>query len=169
MLDMSKAFNTVKVAELFRDLKLDDDEYHIRMIMLKDVVLKVTVEKETGRKVKTSIGVSQGDGLSTLLFTIYLAQALKPKRIQTLEEHNYSLLPRAAEELVSQYLIDHIYSTLVEKELSIDEQYGDDISYITDTYHIHTQHETTVSSIMKRRNLCICTDKTEEYEVSRTC
>ena len=170
MLDMSKAFDTVKRAELFRDLKevLDDDELHVMMIMLKYVVLKVRVGKETGRMIKTNIGVPQGDSLSPLLFTLYLAQALKPKRTQTLEEHNYSLPPRPTEALVPQNLIDHTYSTPVEKELNIDQQYADDISYITDAYHIHKHHKTTVSSTIMKRNLCINTDKTEEYEVSRT-
>ena len=54
VLDMSKAFDIVKKAELFRDLKeiLHDDELHVMMIMLKDVVLKVRVGKETGKNGK---------------------------------------------------------------------------------------------------------------------
>ena len=170
MLDMSKAFDTVKREELFRDLKeiLDDDELHLMMIMLKDVELQIRVGKEVGRKIRTNIGVPQGDSLSPLLFTLYLAQALKPKRVPTFEEHNYSLPPRPAEELVPKYLIDHTYSTPVQEELNIDQQYADDISYATDAYHIHKQHKATVPPAIKERNLSVNTDKTEEYEVSRT-
>ena len=170
MLGMSKAFDTVKRAELFRDLKeiLDDDELHLLMIMLKDVELQVRVGKEMGRKIKTNIGVPQGDSLSPLLFTLYLAQSLKPKRLQTSEEHNYSLPPRPAEELVPQNLMDHTYSTPIEEELNIDQQYADDISYITDAYHIHNHHKSTVPPTIMERNLCVNNEKTEEYEVART-
>ena len=167
MLDMSKAFDTVKRAELFKDLReiLDGDELHLLMIMLKDVELQVRVGKETGRKIITNIGVPQGDSLSPLLFTLYLAQALKPKREPTLEEHSYSLPP---EELVPRNLMDHTYSTPIEEELNIDQQYADDISYLTDAPHIHEHHKSTVPQTIKERNLLVNNEKTEEYEISRT-
>lgn len=170
MLDMSKAFDTVKRAELFKDLReiLDGDELHLLMIMLKDVELQVRVGKETGRKIITNIGVPQGDSLSPLLFTLYLAQALKPKREPTLEEHSYSLPPRAAQELVPRNLMDHTYSTPIEEELNIDQQYADDISYLTDAPHIHEHHKSTVPQTIKKRNLLVNNEKTEEYEISRT-
>ena len=167
MLDMSKAFDTVKRAELFKDLReiLDGDELHLLMIMLKDVELQVRVGKETGRKIITNIGVPQGDSLSPLLFTLYLAQALKPKREPTLEEHSYSLPP---EELVPRNLMDHTYSTPIEEELNIDQQYADDISYLTDAPHIHEHHKSTVPQTIKKRNLLVNNEKTEKYEISRT-
>ena len=38
----------------------------------------------------TDTGVPQGDCISALLFILYLAQALKPTRTTTENEHNYS-------------------------------------------------------------------------------
>ena len=96
MLDVRKAFDAVEKAELFRDL------LHLLMIILKDVQLQVRVRQEVGRKIKTNIGVPQGGSPSLILFTLYLAQALKPPtspKKTTIEEHNYSTIPKSPEEL----------------------------------------------------------------------
>ena len=81
LLDMSKALTLFKenLMELFETI-LDLDETHIMKIILKDVKLSVKIGKEFGEKITTNIGVPQGDCMSPILFTLYLADALKTER-----------------------------------------------------------------------------------------
>ena len=71
---MSKAFDTVERGKLFEILKkiLDEDELHLMKVLLQDVQLQVRIGNQTGKAIKTNIGVPQGDGLSPALFTLYL-------------------------------------------------------------------------------------------------
>ena len=96
LLDMPKAFDTVKRKDLFNILKevLDEDEIHMIKLLVEDVRLQVKVGKTTGTEIRTNIGVPQGDCLSPILFIIYLAEALKliehieiPPRIR---DHKYA-------------------------------------------------------------------------------
>ncbi len=92
LLDMSKAFDTVDRGMLFEDLKevLDQDELHMISILLKDVQLTVRINKEKGESFTTNVGVPQGDCLSPVLFTYYLAKALKGEETPTIpEDHPY--------------------------------------------------------------------------------
>ena len=75
---MSKAFDTVQRNSLVKQLRsiLEEDELHIIKILLTDVKLKVRIGKEMGEEIITNIGVPQGDCLSPILFTLYLANAL---------------------------------------------------------------------------------------------
>ena len=79
LLDMSKAFETVRRNELFKILKevLNKDELHMIKIPVKDVKLNVRIGNTRGEKISTNIGVPQGDCLNPILFIVYLAEALK--------------------------------------------------------------------------------------------
>ncbi len=118
MLDMSKAFDTVNRKTLFNILDefLEKDVLHILKLLTEDVRLQVKIEDELGEPIKTDTGVPQGDCMSTLLFIIYLAQALKPKQTVTDEEHSYSK-PRQKELPKTETPVehDHPYSLPVQK------------------------------------------------------
>ena len=70
MLDMSKAFDTVERGKLFEILKkiFDEDELHLMKVLSQDVQLQVRIGNQTGKAIKTNIGVPQGDCLSPVLF-----------------------------------------------------------------------------------------------------
>ena len=76
---MSKAFDTVDRGKLFKILKeiLNDDELHLMKVLIQDVKLQVRIGNQSGDTFNTNIGVPQGDCLSPVLFTLYLANALK--------------------------------------------------------------------------------------------
>ena len=92
MLDMSKAFDTVNRVKLFTILRIfmEDDELHIIKVLTENVILRVKLGNETEEDIVTDTGVQQGDCLSSILFILYLTQALKPTRTTTENEHNYS-------------------------------------------------------------------------------
>ena len=91
-------------------------------ILLKDVKLSVRIRKEFGEKITTNIGVPQGDCPSPVLFTLYLADALKIERSTVTEEHNYSKIPRNREDLLQDHLKDHTYNVPKENGLLMDQQ-----------------------------------------------
>eukprot|EP00795_Rhopilema_esculentum_P001915 gene1915-biopygen10441 len=77
LLDMSKAFDTVRRGRLLKDLQeiLQPDELHLMFLLVKDVNLRVKVGKEKGENIKTEIGIAPGDCLSAVLFIFYLARS----------------------------------------------------------------------------------------------
>ena len=138
LLDMSKDFDTVRRSDLFTILEdiLEADELHMMKILLEDVILRVKIGKKTGEAIKTNIGIPQGGYLSLILFILYLAQALKLTRTVA--------NPR------------HLDST---KMLMIDQQYADDVSWITDHDETVLQLKKEVPSILKEKNLQTCVGK----------
>ena len=97
MIDMSKAFDNVNRLELLKDLRkiLQDDELHMVKILITDVQLQVKNKDIIGEKFITTKGIPQGDSMSPLLFTLYLAKTLdsieKNYDLKNVEnEHNYS-------------------------------------------------------------------------------
>ena len=85
MKDMSRAFDTVNRKMLMEDLSsiLEAYELHIAKLLLEDVSLTVRCGTHYGENFTTNIGTPQGDCASPILFTLYLANALKNENAQT--------------------------------------------------------------------------------------
>ena len=169
LLDMSKAFDTIKRDVLIEDLKeiLAPDELHMFYLLLKDVKINIKVNNEIGEEIITNIGAPQGDCASAILFTFYLAKSLQAKKHAAENEHNYAI---AKEETPTQpkHLQDHTYSgTHPKKNLIINQQYADDIGWITTNNGVTETIKKTVPPKLKSRNLTINVDKTEEYVITR--
>ena len=83
MMDMSRAFDTVKRDILMLDLFkiLEHDELHILKLLIENIEFTVRCGKVDGIPFKTNLGTPQGDCLSPILFIFYLANALKEQRI----------------------------------------------------------------------------------------
>ena len=156
LLDMSKAFDTIKRDILIEDLKeiLSDDELHIFYLLLKDVKVQVKIDKSYGEPITTNIGAPQGDCASAILFTLYLAKALQGKNICECTGISQNAQPPPP-------------PTNNEYYVNIDQQYADDIGWATTDTRATTNIKKNVPSILQERNLNINLDKTEEYIISK--
>ncbi len=97
------------------------------------------MRRETGRNFTTNIGVPQGDSLSPLLFTLYLAQALKPpSKQQHINEHNYTKLQIATENLLPKCQLDHAYSIPAEEDIR--KKKGVHQNEDQSDKHVHQEH-----------------------------
>ena len=85
-LDMSRAFDTIlrdKLLVILRDdVCLKDDELRMCQMLLADTTLSVRFENVLADPFTTTIGTPQGDGLSPVLFAIYLEKAMRDLRGQ---------------------------------------------------------------------------------------
>ena len=82
-IDMSRAFDTIKRLKILDVLKLagcNEDDLRLVRLLLADTKLTVRVKSVHSAVFETSIGSPQGDGLSPVLFTCYLAAALSSVR-----------------------------------------------------------------------------------------
>ena len=148
LFDTSKAFDTVRRHELFKILRevLDHDELHMMKILVESVKLRVKIGNELGNGIHTNIGIPQGDCLSQIFFIVYLAEALKPilQNNSTEEQGNGA---------------DH--------KVVINQQYADDISWITNVEVLKADLKKVVPSKLKEKNLQINKTKSEEYVIKR--
>ena len=165
MLDMSKAFDTIDRKTLIEDLSnfVDKDELHLFSILLKDIKIAIKIENETGNFFTTNIGTPQGDCLSAVLFTLYLAKALKTENTS---DHNYTNREKQPE---PNHLADHNYNKAREQYTVIDQQYADDIGWIATgrSEHVLNEIQSKTTEKLKERNLKVNQEKTELYNVKR--
>jgi hypothetical protein len=163
LLDMSKAFDTVKRHDLIEILReiLEEDELHIFKILIEDVKLTIRIGKTKGREITTDIGVPQGDCLSALLFILYLAEALRDTPQKHLEcnidkEHNYAK-PRQSQNtdifVVTPKYADDISSGAIGK--------GKTAKYVNEI----VKKEYPIK--LKSKNLLENAAKRKEYEIYR--
>ena len=146
MKDMSRAFDTVNRKTLMEDLReiLESDELHIAKLLLEDVSLMVRCGTSYGETFKTNIGTPQGDCLSPILFTLYLANALKEdNEPKPHDDHSYSTMSR------------HNTTKKAERESfdNIEAQYADDLSYIAQNYNTILHHKRTLPPKLQKRDL----------------
>ena len=158
MLDMSKAFDTIQRGTLIEDLSkiLDSDELHLVTLLLREVKLIVQLNNTQGEPFTTNMGSPQGDCASALFFIYYLAETIK-------DDNQYNeIIPPIQ-------LLDHDYATPTLMGMIIDQQYADDISWIT-LGNVKNQLSKISNDTQKKleeRNLKVNESKREEYSVSR--
>ena len=166
MMDMSKVFDRVQRGRVIEDLKsiLHKDELHLIKILIKDVKLMVKIGNDKGKMFDTNIGVPQGDCLSPILFTLYLAKAMSHEtqtsiRTSEYEDKHLELVPQ---------LRDHTYSTNLRTGTLIPLQYADDICWLgMNCSHGINNIKQTIPNALNSRNLLINNEKTEEYSVRK--
>ena len=85
MMDMCKAFDFIYRAFILEDLRsiLLPEELHMIKLMIDDVKLAVKIGNEMGHPFNTNIGTPQGDCIHSILFTLYLANALRCRNSKT--------------------------------------------------------------------------------------
>ena len=90
-IDMSAAFDTVDRQKLLDILKniVDEDELRIIRFLLSNTNINIKINGASKQMpFKSNIGVPQGDGLSPVLFTVYLEAALREVRKDLNKESN---------------------------------------------------------------------------------
>ena len=171
MLDMSKAFDTVRRNTLMKDLTeiLDHGELHIISLMIQQVKLQIKVNADMSDKFTTNIGVPQGDCMSPVMFTLYLAQDLKPERSNIKSEHSYALTKATENERIHDIYKEHNYAKPKDTYITIDRrpQYADDIGWASNAKHIIDNVEKETPDKIKERNLNVNRGKTEKYAINR--
>ena len=174
LLDMSKAFDTIKRETLFTDLQnyLNYDELQIVRVLLDQVKYSIKLENELGEAFTTNIGSPQGDGISALFFIIYLAISLKKYNENTnsaswSDDHGYAKSVQNTDQLLPTHLLDHNYYTFTNQQFTLDQQYADDIGWASTQNSIIDHIEQEIPTILEDRNLQINATKTERYAISR--
>ena len=168
MSDMSKAFNTINRKMLIEELKqvLDEDEIHL-VKMLLSVELAVRNGSSQSEYFEANLGAPQGDCLSAIQFTFYLADTLNQQNTieHQIQEHNYHT---RRPELKPVELEDHKYTLAPWKEgIILEIQCADDISLATTDENVFKQTKANLPNVLTDRELKLNVSKTEEYEIKR--
>ncbi len=116
-----------------------------------------------GRVFTTTVGVPHRDCFSPVLFTIYLAKALRGE----ITDHTYAR-PITYNEMIAPHIIDHAYShPSKDQPVLIDQQYADDVGWISTSKYKTNRLKKETPQKLKKRNLQINGTKTEEFDIER--
>ena len=163
---MSRAFDTIDRGILLNDLKqiLDPDTLHLVSLLLKDVQIQVKYKNQLGTTFTPDIGSPQGDCASPIWFIFYLHKALQSQKLPSCRDTKQDIIHD------HNYTKDHKKSITPKNQKSylIEQQYADDVSWITTSNDAKEEIKTTVPAILTNSNLIVNSDKTEEYSISRT-
>ena len=169
---MTKAFDTINREYLHKLLSdiLDPDELNIMNILLKDVILQVRSNKTKGQTFTATLGIPHGDCLSAILFTLYHSNTLSAKIPTHLYDHNYQSANNMFLSPI-EHLHDHNYCIKQDKntvtDYIIDQQYADDIGFISNNKNIIDIAMKNIAPILEERNLTINEKKTILHTINR--
>ena len=154
----------------------EPDEIHILKVLICNVKLCVRNGDTVGEEFLTDISVPQGDCLSPILFTLYLAQALKTPNQQNTEnkcyDHSYAKNNNETSDVfvkdsnIPEHMCDHNYVECKESGLTIDQQFADDVGWATTSKNKTKQIEIEAEQKLNKRNLKLNKTKTEKYKIS---
>ena len=123
-----------------------------------------------GQTLTTTIGIPQGDCLSAILFTLYLSNTSSAEIPTHLCDHNYY---NAHNMFLTpfEHLHDHNYCIKHEKNIVtdyiIDQQYADDIGFISNNKNIINKAMKNIAQILEERNLTI-NEREKQYNIQLT-
>ena len=150
-IDMSAAFDTVDRRKLLKILKSIVNEDELRMIrfLISNTNINIKVNGATEKHpFRSNIGIPQGDGLSPVLFIIYLEAALREARQKLIGQHN----------------LDHNYAKPATKRLPDEIAYADDVDFISIKDHVDIKE---IQAILAQYNLQVNEEKTEYTNLVR--
>jgi retron-type reverse transcriptase len=147
-IDMSKPFDTVKRAKLMDILAGIVGQTECRMIrvLLANTTLRTRIKGHYGETFTTVGGIPQGDGLSPVLFIIYMENALRELR-EKVEDIKLRTNPD----------MNPIQKALDYMECC----YADDTDFITTNEEIKEQVVDMLAPILQEHALILNVDKTE--------
>ena len=154
-IDMSAAFDTVDRRKLLKILKQIVDEDELRMIrfLLSNTTINIKINGSTEKHpFKSNIGIPQGDGLSPVLFTIYLEAALREVR-----KHRESTSR-------GKHMTEHDYAEQEKSNLPEEIAYADDVDFIGLNEHADIEE---IQRILAEYNLQVNREKTEYTDIER--
>ena len=154
-IDLSQAFDTVDRPLLINVLEkiLNKDEIMMIRKLLTNTCLKVRWNgKSTQTSFETNIGIPQGDGLSPILFTIYLEAALRTFKSK----------------VTNHIKLDHSYTNLQPLTPAKMVGYADDQDFIRKDKQQLLDLESKLKDEFSNWNLKVNTDKTELIKISKS-
>ena len=156
-IDMSKAFDTIDRSRLLNILNargISEDNDTLIKILLSNTSLQVKQGKNIAREFKTNRKVPQDNGLSPILFTLYLDEALK-KIDRKIDQ------PNTINEPSTIALHDHDFAKRYRSCLRSHLEYADDVDFLCDSEEEAKEILQIAKNVLMKYNLTINEAKTE--------